>query len=76
MTLEEFRYLVDIKRVYEFKYKGKNYNLRYGCDEKGEYLRFGEQFLETNYYSVGEFLNTARVENSFFKDMLEILPLK
>ena len=38
MTLEEFRYLVDIKRVYEFEYKGKNYNLRYGCDEKGEYL--------------------------------------
>ena len=76
MTLEEFRYLVDIKRVYEFEYKGKNYNLRYGCDEKGEYLRFGEQFLETNYYSVGEFLNTASVENSFFKDMLEILPLK
>lgn len=73
MTLEEFRYIVDIKKVLEFTYKGKVYNLRYGYDEKGEYLRFGEQFLEKNYYSLGEFLNTARVENSFFKDLLEIL---
>jgi hypothetical protein len=73
MTLEEFRYIVDIKKVLEFTYKGKAYNLRYGSDEKGEYLRFGEVFLEKNYYSLGEFLNTARVENSFFKDLLEIL---
>lgn len=76
MTLEEFRFMVDIKKVYEFTYKGKIYNIRYGQDEKGEYLRFGEQFLETNYYSVGEFLNVAKVENSLFKELLEILPLK
>lgn len=76
MTLEEFRFLVDVKKVYEFEYNGKTYNIRYGSDEKGEYIRFGEQFLETNYYSVGEFLNTAKVENSFFKNILEILPLK
>ena len=56
MTLEEFRYIVDIKKVLEFTYKGKVYNLRYGSDEKGEYLRFGEQFLEKNYYSLGEFI--------------------
>lgn len=73
MTLEEFRYLIDIKKEYEFVFRGKKYNLTYGKDSKGEYFNFGQLYEEKKYYSLGEFLNTVKIENSYFKDVLETL---
>lgn len=73
MTIEQFRYLVDIKQPFEFDFHGKKYNLTYGKDSKGEYLNFGLLYEEKKYYSLGEFLNNVKLENSYFKDVLEIL---
>jgi hypothetical protein len=36
-------------------------------------IRFGRLFEEETYSSFGELMNTARVENHYFKDMLDIL---
>lgn len=75
MTLEEFRYLIDIKKEYEFVFRGKKYNLTYGKDSNGDYIKFGQLYEEKKYHSLGEFLNTVKIENSYFKDILEILPV-
>lgn len=75
MKREQFRFLIDTETVYEFKYKEKNYSISYGKDEKGSYIAFGERYLQEKYYSYGEFMNNARVENSFFREMIEDLEL-
>ena len=42
--------------------------------EKGEkVIVFGRLYEGKKYKSAGELLNTARIENHFFKDMLDIL---
>ena len=34
---------------------------------------FGQLYEEKSYDSIGEFLNTAKVENHFFKDMMDTI---
>lgn len=76
MTIEEFHYLVDLKKEYEFSFRNKTYNLTYGKDEKGDYIKFGLLYEELKYYSLGEFLNTCKLENSYFREVLSILPFR
>ncbi len=74
MTKEEFRFLIDTKKPFEFSYKNKNYNLTFGKDDQGkEYIAFGERYMQKNYYSWGDLMNQAKVENSFLREMLEEL---
>ena len=56
---------------YEFFYKGKTYNLTYGKDEKGEYILFGQLYEGKRFYSYGELMNEAKIDNHFFREMLE-----
>ncbi len=75
MTKDEFVFLINTKKELEFSYKGKNYNLTYDRDDRGQDLIvFGERFQGKKYSSLGEFLNEARIENHFFREMLEIIP--
>lgn len=74
MTKSDFLYMVEIHKDFEFTYKGKNYSLTYDKGDDGEYkIVFGQTYEGKKYNSLGEFLNTAKVENSYFKDMLDIL---
>ncbi len=73
VRLEDFKFLIDTQTNYEFSYKGINYNLTYGKDKKGDYIAFGERFFQKKYYSYKELLNDARIENSFFREMIEEL---
>ena len=48
--------------------------MTYDKNEKGEkVIVFGRLYEGKKYKSAGELLNTARIENHFFKDMLDIL---
>lgn len=74
MTKEDFLYLIETKQPFEFSYHGKTYNMTYDKDEKGQtILIFGQLYEGKRYSSVGEFLNTARIENHFFKDMMDTI---
>ena len=85
MTKEQFIFLIETQKPFEFTYNNVVYNMTYDKNEKGEkVIVFGRLYegideLETllyegkKYKSAGELLNTARIENHFFKDMLDIL---
>ena len=76
MTKEEFRYLIDVKKDCEFQYNGKNYNITYEKSSGGEeYICFGERYFQKKIDSWGEFINEAKVENHFLREMLNILPV-
>lgn len=74
MTTDDFRFLIDIQKPYEFTFNKVVYNITYGKDSKGSYIAFGRLYEQKRYYSYGELMNEARVENHFFKDVLEDLP--
>lgn len=71
MKLEDFRFMIDCKKNFEFEYHGIRYNLTHGKDEKGEYIAFGQVYEQNRFYSWGEFMNEARVENSFFREFIQ-----
>ena len=73
MTKEDFIFLIETKKEYEFSYKNKNYNITYGQDKNGSYIALGERYMQQKYYSLGELLNQAKIENHYFKEMIEIL---
>ena len=54
MTKDDLIFLIDTKKTLEFSYNGKNYNLTYDKDEKGEYIVFGQTFQGEKYKSFGE----------------------
>lgn len=74
MTKEEFYFLVETRKSFEFNYKGKNYNMTFEKESGGDTkIFFGQLYEEKSYDSIGEFLNTAKVENHFFKDMMDTI---
>ncbi len=77
MTKEQLFFYVETQKVFEFTYKGKVYNMTYDRDEKGNtVLVFGRLYEGKRYAGVGELLNTAKIENHFFKDMLDTIDIR
>ena len=74
MTKDQLIFKIETRQPFEFTYKGKVYNMTYDKAPDGSLIiRFGRLYEEVSYKSFGEFMNTARIENHFFKDMLDIL---
>ncbi len=73
MTKDELLLLINCKKEFEFTYNKKVYNMTYGSDSKGDYIAFGRLYEPIRYYSFGEMMNEARIENHFFRELLEIL---
>ena len=74
MTKDQLIYKIETRQPFEFTYKGKIYNMTYDKAKDGSLIiRFGRLYEEETYTSFGELMNTARIENHFFKDMLDIL---
>ena len=73
MTKDDFLFLVETETIHDFLYKGKTYTITYDKSPDGRKLIiFGDISDKQKYDSVGEFLNKAKIENHFFKDMLDI----
>ena len=73
MTKDDFFFLVETETIHDFLYKGKAYTITYDKSPDGRKLIiFGDIADKQKYDSVGEFLNKAKIENHFFKDMLDI----
>ena len=73
MTKDDFLFLVETETIHDFLYKGKTYTITYDKSPDGrKWIIFGDIADKQKYDSVGEFLNKAKIENHFFKDMLDI----
>lgn len=74
MTMDDFNFLIAVKKPLEFSYNGKTYNLTYGTDEKGGYIAFGRLYdTPSRYRDAGELLNDVKIENHFLREVLEIV---
>ena len=76
MTKEEFIFRLQAKKEMEFLYKGKTYSLTYDFENGKDYIVFGRTFEGKKYDSYGSLMNEAKIDNHFFKDMLEDLDEK
>lgn len=75
MTKDDLIYLIQLHKELEFQYKGKTYSLNYDTDSNGKPLIvFGRQYEGERYSSYGEFINNAKIENSYFREILEDIP--
>ena len=73
MTKDDFLFLVETETIHDFIYKGKTYTITYDKTADGKkQIIFGDLADKQKYDSTGEFLNKAKIENHFFKDMLDI----
>lgn len=73
MTKDDLILLINTKKEVEFTYNGKLYTMTYGSDKKGSYIALGRLYEPVRYYSFGEMMNEAKIENHFFRELLEIL---
>ncbi|MBQ9207882.1 MAG: hypothetical protein IJ158_14375 [Treponema sp.] len=72
MTKDDLIFFINTKKEFEFSYNGKNYNLTYDRDDSGnDLIVFGERFQGKKYNSFGEFMNEAKIENHYFREMLD-----
>lgn len=74
MTKNDFIFLIETRQPLEFTYNGKVYNLTYDNDKDGNMvIVFGQLYEGVRYSSIGELLNTAKIENHYFREMLDII---
>lgn len=73
MTINEFKCMIDLKKEYEFEYKGVFYNLTYGEDVDGNpYMCFGERYMGERYYTFGD-LMASKIQNHSLKEFIAYL---
>ena len=74
MTKDDLYFYVSAKKELEFKFNGVTYCLNYDKTPDGkEVIIFGPIYEGKKYSSYGELVNNAKVENHFFREMLEDL---
>lgn len=74
MTKDEIYFYIQSKKEFEFVFKGKTYVLNYDKDDSGkEYIVFGQLYEGKRFESYGDLMNHAKVENHFFRELLEDL---
>lgn len=76
MRKEDFFFNIQVQKPMEFTYNDKTYSIKSEKTDSGnQIILFGRLYEEEKFESYGEFMNNAKVENSFFKDLLEDLNL-
>ncbi|MCI5606743.1 MAG: hypothetical protein SOT46_09345 [Treponema sp.] len=74
MTKKDFQFLIDTKKELEFDFNGITYSLNYGKDNYGkDVIIFGRTFEGKSYEDLGTLLNTAKIDNKFFREIIEDL---
>jgi len=71
MTRDEFLFLIQTEKPYEFTFDGVKYNITYDKDGSGKTcIVFGRLYEGKKYDSYGELMNNAKVGNHFFREIL------
>ena len=76
MTRDEFLFLIQTEKPYEFTFDGVKYNITYDKDGFGKTcIVFGLLYEGKKYDSYGELMNNAKVGNHFFREILPELTI-
>ncbi len=74
MDLKTLQFYTEIKKDYEFSYNNKKYDLSYKKDDSGkDIILFGEQYQQDVFHSFSDLISNAKIDNSFFKEILKTL---
>ncbi|MCR5612141.1 hypothetical protein [Treponema sp.] len=77
MTKDDLYFYTQAKKEFEFIYKEKTYSLTYGRDDNGkDYIAFGRLYEPERYESFKDLYARAKIDNSYFREMLDIIELK
>ena len=72
MTKDELYFNIQTKKNLEFKFNEKIYTLMYDKDSSGnEIIVFGRLYEGKKFSSFGDLMNNAKIDNYFFKDLLD-----
>lgn len=76
MTKDELYFNIQTKKNLEFKFNEKIYTLMYDKDSSGnEIIVFGRLYEGKKFSSFGDLMNNAKIDNYFFKDLLDDIQL-
>ena len=68
---------LESKKEIEFTYNNKTYLLSYGTDADGNnYIAFGRLYEQDRFSSFKDLYARAKIDNSYFREMLDIIELK
>lgn len=74
MTKDDLYFYTEVKKTLEFQYNNKTYLLSYGTDADGHpCLEFGELYAQEKFSCYQDLYVRAKVENSYFREMLDII---
>ena len=77
MTKDELFFFNKTKKEIEFTYNNKTYLLSYGTDADGNnYIAFGRLYEQDRFSSFKDLYARAKIDNSYFREMLDIIELK
>lgn len=72
MTKDDLFFYLQTKKNLEFTFKDKVYSLLCDKDSDGkDIIVFGRLYEGKKYSSFGELINQAKIDNYYFKDLLE-----
>lgn len=77
MTKDDLFFYIEAKKELEFTFEKKIYLLSYGIDSKGNsYIAFGRLYEQEKFSSFNDLYARAKIDNSYFREMLDIIELK
>ena len=74
MTKDDLFFMIQVASNLEFVFNNKTYRLFYAQNKKGKnVIMFGELYDAKEYESFGELYSQAKVENHYFREILEVI---
>ncbi len=74
MSLDDLYFAIQVKKCIEFNHNNLTYHIVYDKDSEGkDIIKFGPLYDEQVFYSYGELVNNAKVENYHLKNFIENL---
>lgn len=76
MTKDDLFFYTEAKQILEFEYDAKIYRLSYDKDSNGkDIISFGRLYEEEKFSSFKDLMVRAKIGNSFFREMLDVIKL-
>lgn len=75
MTKEELFFLMETKKEFEFSFKGKTYSFMHEKENGKEIIKFGQLYFEKEYSSFNDLYARAEVENSYLREVIELIKI-
>lgn len=77
MTKDDLFFYTEAKKEIEFTYKDRVFSITYGTDEKGyDYILFGRLYEGERYSSFKDLYARAKIDNSYFREMLDVIDIR